>query len=129
MSWDPEAWLLDTLESQDIGLEYSEYVDTYDWTGEMFAQQEFATGQQKAAGTFTDQLQQLDTQVASFGFAGSFMETEAEKGIYEDFFLTSEELLTDMGQTISVSRKRYREDTYDYLSMMITDMEILDTDT
>ena len=129
MSWDPEAWLLDTLESQDIGLEYSEYVDTYDWTGEMFAQQEFATGQQKAAGTFTDQLQQLDTQVASFGFAGSFMETEAEKGIYEDFFLTSEELLTDMGQTISGSRKRYREDTYDYLSMMITDMEILDTDT
>ena len=129
MSWDPEAWLLDTLESQDIGLEYSEYVDTYDWTGEMFAQQEFATGQQKAAGTFTDQLQQLDTQVASFGFAGSFMETEAEKGIYEDFFLTSEELLTDMGQTISGSRKRYREDTNDYLSMMITDMEILDTDT
>ena len=125
MSWDPDAWLLDVMETQGIGTEYSEYVDAYDWTGEMFSQQDYQVGVGKLGRTFTYQMQQLDNQLSNFGFSDSFMETEGEKGMYEDYSMGQEELAVDMGQDIAGLRKRYKDETYDYLGVLVSDYEVL----
>ena len=124
--WDPDAFL--TGELNELGLEpddYGMYLDSYDWAPEQMDKMEYSLGIEALKGKFDASALKLDKEVSGTGFESSYMEEDAERSLYDQYFTAAGELEIDLAQDIFKERKAFKEESWDTMTwLMETDPEL-----